>query len=204
MSTDTPQQATAQPDVPSAPSSQQAPNPQEAQTYRQTAASNIRHLSRLNEHLPTMLTYFATALTQLTTSPIHTEKQQNQPDSVLARQVALREAMGTVMMMTNILREELITQIEELEKHGVIPAAHQRFTAAQPRAVDGQEDRPRDSEAGVKNGGYGDFDVGVLNARAASGQVGGEDALNRLKAVLEDLTKRSGGDVNGEDMAVDG
>lgn len=151
-----------------------------------------------------MLTYFATALTQLTNNPIPTEKQQGQPDSMLARQVALREAMGTVMMMTNILREELTTQIEELEKHGVIPATHQRFTAAQPRAVHGQEDRPRDPEAGVKNGGYGDFDVGVLNARAASRQVGSEDALDRVKAVLEELVKRSREDASGEEMAVDG
>lgn len=56
----------------------------------------------------------------------------------------------------------------------------------------------------MTNGGYGDFDVGVLNARAASGHVGGEDVLDRIKAMVEDLKKRSEVEADGEEMAVDG
>ena len=56
----------------------------------------------------------------------------------------------------------------------------------------------------VKNGGYGDFDVGVLNARASSGQVGAKDVLDRAKAILEELQKRTGGTANEDEMVIDG
>lgn len=173
----------------------------QAQTYHQIAASHIDTLSRINEQLPKLLTYFAATISQLTNNPVETPISKGKPDTIQSRQ----EALWMMSLFTGAsikeIREELIIQINDLERYGVIPEKHQRYTAI-PR--EGQTTKPVDPEATVTNGGFGNFDVGILNARAASGQAGEADVLDRLKALAEELIKRSGGEADGEEMSVDG
>lgn len=171
-----------------------------AQTYRQIAANHIDTLSGINEQLPKLLAYFAATISQLTNNPIETKGQVGQPDTVKGRQSALWMMSLYVGMAVKEIREELETQINDLERYGVIPAKHTKHI---PLPNAGQAAKPHDPQASVKNGGYGNFDVGVLNARAAPGHIGGEDVLDRVKTVVEELMKRSGLETNGEEMAVD-
>lgn len=190
METDSQQpEATAQP-----------PNePTQPQTYRQVATEHIDTLSEINAQLPKMLTYFTTALSQLTNKPI---RDHDAPDTLEARQEAFRKYAMYTGLSVNVIREELTHQINDLEKYKVIPKSHPKYTVAK-RHGEKTESEVVDSEKSVKNGGYGEFDVGVLNARASSGQVGQEDALERLNTLLEELMRRQGS-VNEEQMAVDG
>ena len=145
-----------------------------------------------------MLTYFATALTQLTNNPIRDRDKEGEPDTLEARQAAFRKYAIYVGLSVGLIREELTKQINDLELHKVIPKSQPKYSA-----VKRQGDRDVvDLEKDVRNGGYGEFDVGVLNARAS--QVGGEDVLDRVKAILEELKRRSGSVTDAEEMAVDG
>ncbi|KAH7085281.1 hypothetical protein BKA63DRAFT_14023 [Paraphoma chrysanthemicola] len=180
---------------------EKASESQDAQTYRQIAASHIDALTRVNEMLPKLLIYSAAMISQLTNNPVETNQTKGKPDTVNNRQNALWTNALYVGMTIKVIRDNLFEQIEDLERYGVIPAKHPRYTPLPGR---GQAAKEHDPEASVKNGGYGDFDVGVLNARAASGHVGTEDMLDRVKALVEDLAKRSGIDIDGGDMVVDG
>jgi hypothetical protein len=170
-----------------------------SQTYNQIAATHIDTLSKINEQLPKLLAYSAAAVSQLTNNPVETSAQKDEPDSTKARQQALWTMSMYVGFSVKLVREELSKQISDLEQYGVIPAKHPKYTAM-PKT--GQTANAA-AEASVKNGGYGDFDVGVLNARAASGHVGGDDVLDRVKAMVEELAKRSEVEADGEAMAVD-
>ncbi|KAI8939668.1 hypothetical protein NX059_003426 [Plenodomus lindquistii] len=201
MDTTTSQQSTTKDEGPP------QPPPTQPETYRQVAASHIAVLSEINRQLPKMLRYFATALTQLTDRPILDDPSST--DNLESRQLAFRKYATYTGMSVNLIREELVRQIEDLEKYKVIPASHPKFVVADRiGAAASTKDEARDPQEGVKNGGYGEFDVGVLNARASTG-VGGEDVLERVQGVLEELVKRSGGvegaKNGGEDkeMAVD-
>ncbi|OAL54929.1 hypothetical protein IQ07DRAFT_584074 [Pyrenochaeta sp. DS3sAY3a] len=188
--------------------------PAQHQTYRQTAAAHIDTLNEINRQLPKMLTYFATALTQLTNNPIRDQDQDTEADTVEARQAAFRKYAIYVGLSVNLIREQLRLQIHDLEAHKVIPKSHPKYKpvdkarpaarSPDPRDKDKEEDRYVDTEIKVTNGGYGEFDVGVLNARASLGQVGAEEALDRVKAILEELKRRSEDVDIGEDMVVDG
>jgi len=181
------------------PQSKCSPAPQ-SQTYNQIAATHIDKLSKINEQIPKLLTYFAAAISQLTNNPVETSAQKDQPDTRQAREQALWMQTVFVGLSIHQIREALLTQISDLERYGVIPATQARYTAQQ-----NSKNAPQhDPEASVKNGGYGDFDVGVLNARAASGHVGAEDVLDRVKAIVEELQKRDEGGKDGEEMVVDG
>lgn len=184
--------------------------PPAQQTYRHIAASHIDTLNEINRQLPKMLTYFATALTQLTNNPIRDRDQESEPDTVEARQAAFRKYAIYVGLSVNLIREQLRLQINDLEAHKVIPKSHPKYrpveTAKQAEAhrdKDKEEKQFVDTEKFVTNGGYGEFDVGVLNARASLGQVGGEDTLDRVKAILDELKRRSEED-GIEPMLVDG
>ncbi|KAL6705289.1 hypothetical protein ACN47E_007099 [Coniothyrium glycines] len=181
---------------------QQKEGPQEPQTYHQIAAAHIDTLNEINRQLPKMLTYFATALTQLTNNPIRSGDQEQQEDNLQARQDAFRKYAIYVGLSVGVIREELTKQINDLEQHKVIPKSHAKFSVAlrQGQQVD---QATRDPESTVTNGGYGDFDVGVLNARASTGQVGGENVLDRVKSILEELGKRTNGSDDHEEMALD-
>jgi hypothetical protein len=131
------------------------------------------------------------------------------PGTLEARKEAFRINALFVGASCEVIRTELVKQINALERYKVIPKSHPKFTVTQ-RQGQGQKGKESetevvDPEKEVKNGGYGEFDVGVLNARASSGQVGTEDVLDRAKAILEELQKRTGGAVGGEEyMDVDG
>lgn len=194
------------------PAPAQPPNDQKPeasqQTYRQIAASHIEALNKLNSNLPDILALIAAALSQLTNNPIQSEPREDSLQSRNNDTLAFSNAIKTYM---NEFRATLIDQINDLERYKVIPATMPKFTAL-PSAMPGvggaqqqaQASGKPDPDAGVKNGGYGDFDVGVLNARVASGQVGGEDTLDRVKTVLDELLERSGHMTTAEEMVVDG
>lgn len=201
MSPEADQQATAvkeQENTPKQDGAQKSSkSPQEAQTYHQIAAAHIDKLSDLNAQLPKLLTYFAAAISQLTNNPIEVPASKDQPDSAEIRQKAVFQMTVFVGESIRLIREVLVDQINDLERYGVIPAKHPKYTKQGPGPV------TVDPEASVKNGGYGDFDVGVLNARAASGHIGGDDVLERVKAMVEDLMKGTETEANGDEMAVD-
>ena len=150
-----------------------------------------------------MLTYFATALTQLTNNPIRDRDQEGESDTPEARQAAFRKYAIYVGLSVGLIRDELTKQINHLEQHKVIPKSHPKYAEVKRQGDKGDKE-VNNPEKNVTNGGYGEFDVGVLNARASSGQVGGEHVLDKLKAILEELNKRSDDVTNGEEMAVDG
>lgn len=57
---------------------------------------------------------------------------------------------------------------------------------------------PKDSEAAVTNGGLGEFDIGVLNARAGVREGGDGEVLEKVKRLLEDLERRANENDNGK------
>ncbi|KAF1946711.1 hypothetical protein EJ02DRAFT_317397, partial [Clathrospora elynae] len=177
-------------------SQNQASHPQ---PYRQIAAAHIATLNEINNQLPKLLKYFGSAISQLTNNPISLDNPDSPhaPNSLAARKEAFRTFAIWCGMSVTVIREELTQQIIDLEKHKVIPRSAPKFTVAKRQGQKGDggkedgEGEVVDPEKNVKNAGYGEFDVGVLNARASSGQVGGEDVLDRIKAVLEELKRRS-------------
>ena len=210
MSTEGENPDTMETDAPASvkPQDEQAPTASQ-QTYRQIAASHIEALNKLNSNLPDILALIAAALSQLTNNPIQSEPREDSPQSRNMDMSAFSNAIRTTM---NEFRAALIEQINDLERYKVVPATMPKFTglpSAMPGVVGVQQQQTQapvkqDPDAGIKNGGYGDFDVGVLNARVASGQVVGEDTLNRVRTVLDELLEKSGQKSNGEEMAVDG
>lgn len=184
---------------------QQSEAKKQPQTYNQIAAAHIDRLNGVNRQLPKVLTYFATALTQLTNNPIRSG-DEGEEDSKAARLAAFRKYAIYVGYAISQIRDELKDQINDLEQCKVIPKSQPKFTTEAPRAESrgqDQDGKAVDPEAYVTNGGYGNFDVGVLNARASSGRVEGEDVLDRMKAILEELTKRAGETPAEERMVVD-
>lgn len=181
------------------------------QTYRQIAASHISALNKLNSNLPDILALIAAALSQLTNNPIQSEARA---DSPRARDDDIRAFSAAIKSVMQGFREALVEQINDLERYKVIPATMPKFTPL-PGAAQGvgaaaqQQQGPvkLDPDAGVKNGGYGKFDVGWLNAQVAGKAVGGDDALDRVRAVLDELLERSGQEGEQkveEEMVVDG
>ncbi|KAI4627408.1 uncharacterized protein J4E87_003971 [Alternaria ethzedia] len=186
---------------------------EEPKTYREVAAEHIDTLNEINHQIPKLLKYFATALSQLTNDPIpfQHDAMQCTPGTLEARKEAFRINALFCGASCEVIRSELVKQLNALERYKVIPKSHPKFTVnqrqGQGQAQKGKENESEvvDPEKEVKNGGYGEFDVGVLNARASSGQVGTEDVLDRAKAILEELQKRTGGAVGDEeDMVIDG
>jgi hypothetical protein len=176
-------------------------------TYREVAAEHIDTLNEINNQIPKMLKYFATALSQLTNDPIAFESDslESAPGTLEARKEIFRANAYFCGKSVELIRSQLVKQINALEMYKVIPKSHPKYTAVKRQGQAGKEQDADvvDPEKEVRNGGYGEFDVGVLNARASSGQVGREDVLDRAKAILEEINKRAG--VADEDqMAVDG
>lgn len=208
MSTDTKDLDAMETDAPTSTQPQDAATPAASQqTYRQIAASHIEALNKLNSNLPDILALIAASLSQLTNNPIQSSPQE---DSPRARERDMVAFSGAVKGLVSGFREALVEQINDLERYNVIPATMPKFTAL-PSAIPsmGQQQQQQapmkqDADAGVTNGGYGNFDVGVLNSKVSSGQVGGDDTLDRVKAVLDELLERSAQKSNGEEMAVDG
>ncbi|KAH6637419.1 hypothetical protein C7974DRAFT_141078 [Boeremia exigua] len=178
------------------------------QTYRQIAASHIEALNKLNSNLPDILALIAAALSQLTNNPIQSEQRD---DSAQARDDDIRAFSSAIKSVMQGFREALVEQINDLERFKVIPETMPKFTALSSTSSKlnaQQQQQPaltkQGADGGVRNGGYGNFDVGWLNAQVASGLVGGDNTLDRVRAVLDELLERSGQKTEGEEMAVDG
>ncbi|KAF2266229.1 hypothetical protein CC78DRAFT_567097 [Lojkania enalia] len=182
-------------------SQQLAVQPAQPHPYRQTAADNIRKLSTVNQkNIPTILRTSATAISQLTNNPIvpTTTSQTAYQDSPQSREVAFARASEQLFTLINITRDALHSQISKLKDENVIPAETVRTLPSQGPTDHGQEGQQVGEE--IKNGGLGDLDVGVLNARARVGREG-EEVLDRVTDILQDLVKK----VEGEDrLMVDG
>jgi hypothetical protein len=176
--------------------------------YRSTATTHIRALSTLSTRVPPILNHAAITLSQLTNAPI--PSSPTAADSPQARRDAISSSAKAYFAAVFDVATELLTQVSDLEEAGVIPAQEVRYIARTVRDEDagfgGQggllakagmpQTTPKDSEATVTNGGLGEFDIGVLNARAGTREGGEGEVLDRVKRLLEDLERRGmeGGD----------
>ncbi|PVI07737.1 hypothetical protein DM02DRAFT_288962 [Periconia macrospinosa] len=194
------------------------PEPPAQQPYRETAATQIRHLSTLSHRIPGILTTTATTFSQLTNAPIQLQGSNGAPDTPAVRRAAVSSSANAFYTSVLDLGTALHAQIDELEKHGVIPTDELRFKGvvqqpatgaaagggAAPGASDGADggaaakDKKTDAQASVTNNGLGSFDVGVLNARAGVRQRDGEEVLARMKRVVDGLVERVEGPENGD------
>jgi hypothetical protein len=180
--------------------------------YRSTATTHIRALSTLSTRVPAILNHAATTLSQLTNAPI--PSSTTAADSPQARRDAISSSAKAYFAAVFDIATELLTQVSDLEEAGVIPAQEVRYIARTVRDEDagfgGQggllakagmpQTTPKDSEAAVTNGGLGEFDIGVLNARAGIREGGEGEVLERVKRLLEDLERR--GKEGGEEENV--
>lgn len=184
------------------------------EAYRTTATAHIRALSALSTRLPPVLSHAATTLSQLTNAPIASSSSAT--DSPQVRRDAISSSAKEYFAAVFDISRELHKQVDDLEEAGVIPAQEVRYTARTVREEDagfgGQggllakagmpQTQPKDSEATVTNGGLGEFDIGVLNARAGIREGGEDEVLEKVKRLLEDLERRSkeGGEDEGGKM----
>ncbi|KAF2001058.1 hypothetical protein P154DRAFT_619681 [Amniculicola lignicola CBS 123094] len=182
-------------------------NPETDQPYRIIAASHIRELSIINETLPPILTHSATCISLLTTRPILSKSSLDSPQH---RRATLQASSSTFFSLVNNLTPALKAQVDALEAQFIIPekaAAKKRVTAAAPviHGVTGQvavggpgqghgAGHEGDMEDRITNEGLGEWDVGVLNARAGVRQVGAlEEVLERVEGVLGGMVREEEG-----------
>ncbi|PSN62613.1 hypothetical protein BS50DRAFT_457858, partial [Corynespora cassiicola Philippines] len=176
----------------------------QSQPYRELAATHIRELSDIKERIPTIVQQAAFAVSQLTNKPLDIPAK-NPPghvsDSVPSRIEIIKRANDDLLAVVQQLRTDLHAQVDALANEGVIPTQqtikHAPVLQGQNQAA---QDRQHDPEATVTNEGLGNLDVGNLNARAGVREVKGEEALTRVKEVLEELAKSTQG---GDEMAVE-
>ncbi|KAF2444343.1 hypothetical protein P171DRAFT_31238 [Karstenula rhodostoma CBS 690.94] len=173
------------------------------EAYRSTATTHIRALSALSTRLPPVLAHAATTLSQLTNAP--TPSSSSATDSPQARRDAIASSAKEYFAAVFDIARELHKQVDDLEEAGVIPAQEVRYVARTVREEDagfgGQggvlakagmpQTQLKDSEATVTNGGLGEFDIGVLNARAGIREGGEGEVLEKVKRLLEDSERRS-------------
>ena len=182
------------------------------ETYRSNATEHIRALSTLNTRLPPILNCAATTLSQLTNAPIvssaaPTVAPDEEPE---ARREAIASSANEYFTAVFNLSKELHKQVTDLQEAGVIPAEEVRYIArteqpniaasAQPGMPAAPPATAKDTEATVTNGGLGEFDIGVLNARAGVRGTGEDEVLDRVKRLLEHLKRRPEGGVENDDM----
>ncbi|KAL1602829.1 hypothetical protein SLS60_006250 [Paraconiothyrium brasiliense] len=187
----------------------------EKEDYRSTATTHIRALSTLSTRVPPILNHAATTLSQLTNAPIPSTSS-TAADSQQARRNAISSSAKEYFTAVFDLAKDLHKQVSDLEEAGVIPAEEVRYIARTVREEDTQfggqggvlgktgmpQTMPKDSEATVINGGLGEFDIGVLNARVGIRESGEGEVLEKVKRLLEDLDSRTKEDSkeNGEEM----
>lgn len=179
------------------------------ETYRDIATSHIRHLSALSTRLPPIINSAATTISQLTNSPISSTSSAE--DTLEARRSAISASANEYFTAVFNLSNDLHKQVADLEEAGVIPAEEVRYVArideghngpvtGQPGMLPAPQTKAKDTEATVTNGGLGEFDIGVLNARAAVRDDGEDQILERIKKLLKDLQPRTEGSDEGDKM----
>ncbi|KAF9731477.1 hypothetical protein PMIN04_008215 [Paraphaeosphaeria minitans] len=173
------------------------------EAYRSTATAHIRALSALSTRLPPVLNHAATTLSQLTNAPI--PSSSSTIDSPQARRDAISSSAKEYFAAVFDIARELHKQVDDLEDAGVVPATEIKYIARTVREEDASfgskggllamagmpQTQPKDSEATVTNGGLGEFDIGVLNARAGIREGGEGEVLEKVKRLVEDLERRS-------------
>ncbi|KAF2176374.1 hypothetical protein K469DRAFT_682547 [Zopfia rhizophila CBS 207.26] len=173
-----------------------SPSQRAQQDYRNLAADRIKELSSANENVPQVLRSAATALSSLTNSPIidQTSPSPNPTDSTSLRKLVFERNVQTFFTLITQTKEKLHDQINALEASNVIPSEQLKFVSA-TIAPPGQggpapEAKLQNPEASMTNGGMGDLDIGILNARAGilRQEMDGE-LLGRVRGVLEELVK---------------
>ncbi|KAF2121885.1 hypothetical protein BDV96DRAFT_132853 [Lophiotrema nucula] len=190
-------------------SSSQGPAAGQSQTpYHDTAAKNIRDLARINEevrplssliyaehgliwfqNLPQLLELTATALSQLTNRPIPVSSTSTSAtDSTLVRERAFLQKSDELFRLINITRDALKSNVDRLTENDVIPKETTREVIAN-RPAGGQPQQAPAPQAVVTNGGLGEFDIGMLNARARVGREG-EAVMRRVEKLLEGIVNR--------------
>lgn len=168
------------------------------ETYRSTATTHIRELSTLSTRLPPILSSAAITLSQLTNSPI--PASATAADTPQARRDAISSSANDYLTAVFNLSKDLHKQVTDLEEAGVIPPDEVRYitrTGADENAGAVGQTGPvgmpqvtaKDREAIVTNGGLGEFDIGVLNARAGVRENGEDQMLERVKKTLEDIQR---------------
>lgn len=172
-------------------------------SYRSNATEHIRALSTLSTRLPPILNSAATTLSQLTNAPIvsSTAPAVADDEEPKARREAIATSAQEYFTAVFNLSKELHKQVNDLEEAGVIPAEEVRYIArteepaARQPPLPGMPPEPpaiaKDTEATVTNGGLGEFDIGVLNARAGVRGTGEDELLDRVKRLLGDLHRRT-------------
>lgn len=166
------------------------------ETYRATATAHIRALSALSTRLPSILDTAAMTLSQLTNSPI--PATLSAADTPEARRSAISASANEYFTAVFNLSQDLHKQVTDLEESGVVPAEEVRYIArtdegqnpsvvAQPGLPPPPQTQAKNTEATVTNNGLGEFDIGVLNARAGVRENGEDQVLERVKRLLDDL-----------------
>ncbi|OCK81497.1 hypothetical protein K432DRAFT_381294 [Lepidopterella palustris CBS 459.81] len=167
---------------------------------------HIQELSTIKEQIPLILRAAGTAISALTNAPL---PSSSVPPLQQHKQI-FQSNTDTFFTLVTQISSSLHAQALALETAGIIPAnanktAARELTAADIARVTGSSGvdlaavetsgfGTRDSEATVRNGGFGDLDVGWLNARAGDVGRGMEaEVLARVRKLLEEM----GGDGNG-------
>ncbi|KAF2641518.1 hypothetical protein P280DRAFT_315741 [Massarina eburnea CBS 473.64] len=178
-----------------------------SEPYSETAATHIRSLSTLTTRLPTLLTTTATSVSQLTNQPIAPATlPATTRDTPAQRRTVLSQTANAFFTTVLELNSALHAQIDDLEKHGVVPAEEVKYRAvmqtqgakAEGGAGNAGDMNKKDSQASVTNNGLGGFDVGILNARAGVRHREGEEVWKRVQEVLRGLAEGVEGDVKVE------
>ncbi|KAH7055498.1 mediator complex protein-domain-containing protein [Macrophomina phaseolina] len=127
------------------------------------AAEHIQELSKIKEDVPKLLAAAGNAINALTNRPLPStladDATASSTDPLEARKQAYSTHTQTYFSCIRQIQENLMREVEALEKAGVIPARVEKVEQARGRAE-------------VKNGGLGELDVGWLNARTRDVGVG--------------------------------
>jgi hypothetical protein len=120
------------------------------------------------------------------------------PDNLENRKALIQEISEAFFVQVNSIRTQLKNEVSELESQKVIPAAAARAASTSIPKLPGMEHLPdedksaiKQSETNVTNGGLGNLDIAELNARAAVRQQGGDEILDRVQSILEEMVRKT-------------
>ncbi|EKG10804.1 Casein kinase substrate phosphoprotein PP28 [Macrophomina phaseolina MS6] len=165
------------------------------------AAEHIQELSKIKEptsannlfrtqDVPKLLAAAGNAINALTNRPLPStladDATASSTDPLEARKQAYSTHTQTYFSCIRQIQENLMREVEALEKAGVIPARVEKVEQARGRAE-------------VKNGGLGELDVGWLNARTRDVGVGkAGELVAEARRRLEERVKEGKEDVSME------
>jgi hypothetical protein len=153
-------------------------------------------MSKFSQQIPQILTAASTAIRALTNSPSPPTSSSpappQTPTTVAAHKATFQSSTHTFFTLLSRISNSLEDQARALEAAGIIPPTAVKTVSGAGEATD--------SEAGVRNGGLGELDIGWLNARAGDVGKGMEgEVLARVRGILEGMSEEGQGKGN-EDM----